>query len=71
MQVKKPFILHLPTLLIDKIDLELSRSVPNFNCNKDYLYYLIHYISIQQTKQKDKEYFFLDKDHLKKVTVSK
>ena len=70
MQVHKPIILHLPNLLIEKIDFELKHSEPNFRYNKSYFYYLIHYISIQQNKQKDSEYYSLDKDFLKKVTAS-
>ncbi len=70
MQVHKPIILHLPNLLIEKIDFELKNSEPNFRYNKSYFYYLIHYISIQQNKQKDSEYCSLDKDFLKKVVAS-
>ena len=74
MRVSKPIILHLPELMVTRLDECLKVKPPNFKYNRIYFYYIIHYVVIKKSKRKNKgednKYVFINLKKLKNVTVS-
>ena len=74
MRVSKPIILHLPELMVTRLDECLKVKPPNFKYNRIYFYYIIHYVVIKKSKRKNKgednKYIFINLKKLKNVTVS-
>lgn len=70
MRISNPIILNLPILLKDELSNQLKVKPPLFAYKEEYFFYILYYISIQQTKQKENDYFYLDKKHLSNNTVS-
>ena len=70
MRVSKPIILYLPELLISELDKHLKKFPPNFKFQRTCFYYVIHHLTIMQIQYKNREYFSLNREYLKNVTIS-
>lgn len=72
MKVSKPIVLYLPELFVSELDRYLLENPPNFKFQRIYFYYVIHHLTVIQIqfKNKNEEYFSLNKKYLKSVTIS-
>ena len=74
MKVHKPIILHIPALLVQELNKYLEANQPCFKYDIVYFYYIIHYIIVQQIKNKNNiEYCLnvpINMKNFKAITVS-
>ena len=70
MRVYKPIILYLPDHLVKELHSYLSNNKPNFKVEITYFYYVIHYLTVKQIQHKNREYFSLNSEVFKNVTIS-
>lgn len=70
MKISKPIILYVPTRL--KFDLHnyLKENKPKFKYDMIYFYYVIHFLSVKQLRNKNREFVAIDMQKLKDVTIS-
>ncbi len=60
----------MPDLLVKELHSYLSKHSPIFKFEITYFYYVIHYLILKQIQYKKKEYFSLNNEFIKSVTVS-
>ena len=70
MRVSKPIILYLPELLVSELDRYLMENPPSFKIHRIYFYYVIHQLIIKEIQYKNREYYSLNREYLKSVTIS-
>ena len=70
MRPNNPILLHVPSLLVQRLDVYLKDNPPNFQYKLDYFYYVVHYITSLQLMRKDKEYVIVNRKILKDLSVS-
>lgn len=72
MQRHKPIILHLPGLLIERLEQRLQDSPPSWSFKIDYFYYLIRHMTTLEIQWKNRkyEYYPVNINKLRAVTVS-
>jgi hypothetical protein len=72
-QVARPIILDLPELFKVELDRYIQENPPNWKYQHIYFYYLIHYLTVRQIQEKNKEkedeFFSINTKNLKKVTI--
>lgn len=67
MQKSKPIILHFSCVLLNELHKQIDENKPPFAYKLEYFYYILYHISKQQNEQKENEYYWLNKKHLKSV----
>jgi hypothetical protein len=76
MKANKPIILNIPALFIQALDNHLKANQPRFKYDVIYFYYIVHYILLEQIKNRnrneneDGQYVPVNRVFLKSVTVS-
>lgn len=70
MRTRRPILLYLPKVLLDELDYSLSENPPKFFHHKEYFHYIFYRLITLSIRYKQEEFFNLNKNHLKKVTVS-
>lgn len=70
MKMYKPIILYLPELLVKKLDKYLNENPQSFKFNRMYFYYVIHHLTVMEIQFKKDDYFYLNREFLKTVTMS-
>ena len=70
MRVSKPIVLYLPELLIKELDKYLEKHPPKFKFQRIYFYYVIHHLTMMEIQYKNNEYFSLNREYLKSITIS-
>jgi hypothetical protein len=69
MQVPKPIIFHLPELFMVELERQLQNDPSSWKYDPSYFYYLAHCLTIKQNQQKNNEFFSLNTQKLKSITV--
>ncbi|MFW5886367.1 MAG: hypothetical protein ACOCUL_01295 [Bacteroidota bacterium] len=69
MQVKKPIILYLPGLFVSQLEQELKTNPPKWNYQKEYFYYLSHYLIVKQIQQEKEKFFSLNTKKMKRTIL--
>jgi len=70
MRIPEPIILFIPDLLAQKLDKYLNTHPPGFKYDIAYFYYIIHYITMEHLRQKDKEYISLNIKYSRPAIIS-
>ena len=74
MKLSKPIILNIPAEIVQKLSDYLKLHQPNFKYDVNYFYYIMHYISVQQIKNRnrndDNQFISINKEFVKAITVS-
>jgi len=71
MKTSDPIILHIPDMLVEKLNTYLKEYPPTFKYDIMYFYYVVNYITIKYLrKKKDEEYICINKKYLRDVTTS-
>jgi len=68
MRLSKPINLFLPDKLIVDLERYLLENRLNYKTDKMCFYYIIHYLTIMQIRNKKKSYFYLNKKEINLIT---
>ena len=74
MKPNNPIILHIPAYFVQEFNKYLNENKPIFKYDVVYFYYIVHYLLVQQIRNKNKEennqFVNINKEFLKSITCS-
>jgi len=70
MKISKPIILCIPTKLKNDLHNYLNENKPKFKYEIIYFYYVIHFLTDRQLRNKNREFVAIDFKKLKDITIS-
>jgi hypothetical protein len=69
MQVAKPIILYLPEKLMVELEKHIEANPPSWKYDPVQFQYLVHFLTVRQIQQKNQDFFAINTQKLKSVTV--